>query len=186
MKLGGRLEGTLRQSFRKNGVAAGPGPLRILAPEWRASRRVAAGASEPRRAQKADASMADLVFFYGTLMTGFDRRRRIGIDPRMTVPRPRMGAGGAVRSRHLSGGRARRERPRVGRSVRAARRPRASCTALDEIEGYRPGEPDSSLYIRSLSRCTFPTARPSRRGSTSTTPRSARRRASIPGITWSI
>ena len=27
--------------------------------------------------------MADLVFFYGTLMTGFDRRRRIGIDPRM-------------------------------------------------------------------------------------------------------
>ena len=28
--------------------------------------------------------MADLVFFYGTLMTGFDRRRRIGIDPRMT------------------------------------------------------------------------------------------------------
>ena len=28
VKLGGRLEGTLRQSFRKNGTAAGPGPLR--------------------------------------------------------------------------------------------------------------------------------------------------------------
>ena len=27
--------------------------------------------------------MADLAFFYGTLMTGFDRRRRIGIDPKM-------------------------------------------------------------------------------------------------------
>ena len=29
--------------------------------------------------------MADLVFFYGTLMTGFDRRRQIGIDPRDAV-----------------------------------------------------------------------------------------------------
>ena len=27
--------------------------------------------------------MPELVFFYGTLMTGFDRRRRIGIDSRM-------------------------------------------------------------------------------------------------------
>src|SRR3954454_14408978 len=27
--------------------------------------------------------MADLVFFYGTLMTGFDRRRRVGIDTKL-------------------------------------------------------------------------------------------------------
>ena len=28
--------------------------------------------------------MADLVFFYGTLMAGFDRRRRAGIDDKLT------------------------------------------------------------------------------------------------------
>ena len=27
--------------------------------------------------------MADLVFFYGTLMAGFDRRRRAGIDSKL-------------------------------------------------------------------------------------------------------
>ena len=29
-------------------------------------------------------------------------------------------------------------------------------TALDEIEGYRPGDPDSSLYIRSLAPVHLP------------------------------
>jgi gamma-glutamylcyclotransferase (GGCT)/AIG2-like uncharacterized protein YtfP len=28
--------------------------------------------------------VADLVFFYGTLMAGFDRRRRAGIDSKLT------------------------------------------------------------------------------------------------------
>ena len=27
--------------------------------------------------------MSELVFFYGTLMTGFERRRRLGIDTKM-------------------------------------------------------------------------------------------------------
>jgi [ribosomal protein S5]-alanine N-acetyltransferase len=36
VKLGGRFEGTLRESFRKNGVLLDQGLYAILAPEWRA------------------------------------------------------------------------------------------------------------------------------------------------------
>jgi len=42
MKLGARFEGTLRQSFRKNGALLDQGLYAILAPDWHAWRRAAA------------------------------------------------------------------------------------------------------------------------------------------------
>lgn len=91
--------------------------------------------------------MTDRVFFYGTLMTGFDRRRRAGIDPLLAwVGRGRIQAalfdlgiypaavpdpdgvvwGEVYRTDHL-------ERVLAG---------------LDEIEGYCPEQPEASLYTR--------------------------------------
>jgi [ribosomal protein S5]-alanine N-acetyltransferase len=40
LKLGARFEGTLRESFRKNGAVLDQGLYAILAPDWHASRRV--------------------------------------------------------------------------------------------------------------------------------------------------
>ena len=93
--------------------------------------------------------MADLAFFYGTLMTGFDRRRRTGIDPKM-----RFIARGWVQAALFDLGIYPAAVPapenRVWGEVFELLDPDDVLTALDEIEGYRPGDPDSSLYIRSL------------------------------------
>ncbi len=53
VKLGGRFEGTLRQSFRKNGVLLDQDLYAILAPEWRAASRDMA-ASARRDAEGSD------------------------------------------------------------------------------------------------------------------------------------
>ena len=93
--------------------------------------------------------MADLAFFYGTLMTGFDRRRRTGIDPKM-----RFLARGWVQAALFDLGIYPAAVPaqdaRVWGEVFELLDPDDVLTALDEIEGYRLGDPDSSLYIRSL------------------------------------
>ena len=52
LRLGGRLEGTLRESFRKNGAVLDQGLYAILAPEWQASRRMAADATRSARDAK--------------------------------------------------------------------------------------------------------------------------------------
>ena len=90
--------------------------------------------------------MTDLVFFYGTLMSGFKRDRTrvelaleavghgsiaallfdIGIYP-AAIPSPQSRVHGEVH-RMLS--------------------PDTILHALDEIEGYREDKPDASLYVR--------------------------------------
>ena len=149
VKLGGRFEGTLRQSFRKNGAILDQGLYAILAPEWRGvpphGRRRGARCARRRRAW----SMADLAFFYGTLMTGFDRRRRIGIDPQMTF-RARGWVQAALFDLGIYPAAVPAENGRVWGEVFELLDAEDVLRALDEIEGYRPGEPDSSLYVRSL------------------------------------
>jgi gamma-glutamylcyclotransferase (GGCT)/AIG2-like uncharacterized protein YtfP len=91
--------------------------------------------------------VSDQVFFYGTLMAGFDRRRRAGIDTRMHF----IGRGwieGALFDLGLfpaaipsPGGRIQGEVYRVDDDPSVMAR-------LDEIEGYRQSEPDTSLYTR--------------------------------------
>jgi gamma-glutamylcyclotransferase (GGCT)/AIG2-like uncharacterized protein YtfP len=91
--------------------------------------------------------LADRVFFYGTLMAGFDRRRRAGIDAKLTyIGRGSIAAAlfdlglypAAVPS--LEG--------RVWGEVYEVSDPPTVLAALDEIEGHRPDDPDRSLYTR--------------------------------------
>ncbi len=92
--------------------------------------------------------MADLVFFYGTLMTGFDRRRQMGIDPRMKY-RTRGGVRAALFDLGIYPAAVPADSGRVWGELFDMLDPEGVLRALDEMEGYRPGEPDSSLYIRS-------------------------------------
>jgi gamma-glutamylcyclotransferase (GGCT)/AIG2-like uncharacterized protein YtfP len=92
-------------------------------------------------------SLQDLVFFYGTLMAGFDRRRRAGIDEKLTY----IGRG-AIRAALFDVGLYPAAVPapesQVWGEVYAMADREAVLSALDEIEGYRPADPDSSLYLR--------------------------------------
>lgn len=91
--------------------------------------------------------MADLVFFYGTLMAGFDRRRRAGIDAKLTF----VGRG-AIRAALFDVGLYPAAVPdpdgQVWGELYATADAAAVLTALDDIEGYTPEHPDRSLYIR--------------------------------------
>jgi len=99
--------------------------------------------------------VGDLVFFYGTLMAGFDRRRRAGIDGKLTyVGRGSIEAalfdlGIYPAAVPAPGGRVWGE---VYEMVEAAR----VLAALDGIEGFRPDDPDRSLYTRSQVPVTLP------------------------------
>ena len=92
-------------------------------------------------------SVADRVFFYGTLMAGFDRRRRAGIDAKLTY----LGRGvinAALFDLGLYPAAIPAPDGDVWGEVYDVVEPDAVLAALDDIEGYRPGRPDQSLYIR--------------------------------------
>ncbi|MBI2222715.1 MAG: gamma-glutamylcyclotransferase [Acidobacteria bacterium] len=91
--------------------------------------------------------MPELVFFYGTLMTGFDRRRRAGIDEhieyfgRGTIAADLFDLGIYPAAVPAPDG-------RVWGEVYAVKDRDKALGGLDDIEGYRPDDPDRSLYIR--------------------------------------
>lgn len=97
--------------------------------------------------------MADFVFFYGTLMAGFDRRRRAGIDDKLTY-RGR----GSIRAALFDLGIYPAAIPalegRVWGEIYAMTDPESVMAALDDIEGYRPDDPDKSLYARAVADVT--------------------------------
>lgn len=99
--------------------------------------------------------MADFVFFYGTLMAGFDRRRRAGIDTKLTY-RGR----GSIRASLFDLGIYPAAIPApegvVWGEVYEMTDQDAVLAALDDIEGYRPDDPDKSLYARSAAEVTMP------------------------------
>jgi gamma-glutamylcyclotransferase (GGCT)/AIG2-like uncharacterized protein YtfP len=91
--------------------------------------------------------VADLVFFYGTLMAGFDRRRKAGIDSKLTyVGRGAIGA--ALFDLGLYPAAVPAPEGQVWGEVYEMTDPEVVLAALDDIEGYRPGHPDQSLYTR--------------------------------------
>ena len=98
--------------------------------------------------------MTNLVFFYGTLMSGFQRPGRSRVDAMLTtVGRGSIGAtlfdlGIYPAAIPASDARVRGE---VHQMIDAD----AVLAALDELEGYRPGEPDASLYTRVETLVTF-------------------------------
>lgn len=99
--------------------------------------------------------MADLVFFYGTLMAGFDRRRRAGIDSMLTY----IGRG-AIRAALFDLGIYPAAVPApdsaVWGEVYAMSDAPAVLAALDDIEGFRPDDPDKSLYSRQQADVVLP------------------------------
>lgn len=99
--------------------------------------------------------MADLVFFYGTLMAGFDRRRRAGIDDKLRY----IGRGsieGALFDLGIYPAAVPGTDGDVWGEVWEMTDPPAVLAALDEIEGYRHDDPERSLYMRSLADVLLP------------------------------
>ncbi|PWT83671.1 MAG: gamma-glutamylcyclotransferase [Blastocatellia bacterium] len=91
--------------------------------------------------------MTDLVFFYGTLMSGFKRPGRERLDLALAP----VGYGW-IRAVLFDLGIYPAAIPatdsRVRGEVHRMLDADAVLPALDEIEGYRPGQPDASLYVR--------------------------------------
>ena len=92
--------------------------------------------------------MTELVFFYGTLMAGFDRRRQAGIDDKLTF----IGRGSIAATLFDLGlypaAIPSRESHVWGELYHMSDAP-VVLAALDEIEGYRHDDADRSLYVRS-------------------------------------
>jgi gamma-glutamylcyclotransferase (GGCT)/AIG2-like uncharacterized protein YtfP len=93
------------------------------------------------------AALTDLVFFYGTLMSGFKREGRARLDA-MLVPQGRGSIAAALFDLGIYPAAIPASDSRVSGEVHQMRDVDAVLSALDAIEGYRPGEPDASLYRR--------------------------------------
>ena len=91
--------------------------------------------------------MAELVFFYGTLMTPFNRTGRLLIDQHLefkgrgSIPAALFDLGIYPAAVPATDSRVRGEVYELTEPVPALR-------ALDELEGYRPGDQETSLYTR--------------------------------------
>ena len=92
--------------------------------------------------------MTDLVFFYGTLMSGFKRRGRDRIDTKLT-PVGRGWIHAALFDLGLYPGAIPASDTRVLGELHRMADSEAVLHELDAIEGFSPGEPDASLYVRS-------------------------------------
>ena len=99
--------------------------------------------------------MPDLVFFYGTLMAGFDRRRRAGIDDKLTY-RGRGSILAALFDLGIYPAAVPAPDGRVWGEVYEMRDSETVLSALDDIEGFTPTHPDQSLYVRGQADVTLP------------------------------
>jgi gamma-glutamylcyclotransferase (GGCT)/AIG2-like uncharacterized protein YtfP len=91
--------------------------------------------------------MTDLVFFYGTLMSGFRRPGRQRIDSELQ-PEGRGSIQAALFDLGIYPAAVPASDSRVWGEVYQMRNPELVLGELDEIEGYRASEPDASLYTR--------------------------------------
>ncbi|MGQ0732613.1 MAG: gamma-glutamylcyclotransferase family protein [Acidobacteriota bacterium] len=97
----------------------------------------------------------EFVFFYGTLMTPFNRPGRERVNLHLT-----FAGRGAIRAALYDLGIYPAAIPSTdGSLVRgeayAVSDPASVLATLDEIEGYRPNAPESSLYTRALTDVTL-------------------------------
>jgi gamma-glutamylcyclotransferase (GGCT)/AIG2-like uncharacterized protein YtfP len=98
---------------------------------------------------------SEFVFFYGTLMAGFDRRRRAGIDEKLRY----IGRGsiqGALFDLGIYPAAVPSPDGRIWGEVYEMSDAAAVLAALDDIEGYRHDDPDRSLYMRKQAAVTLP------------------------------
>ena len=98
--------------------------------------------------------MTDLVFFYGTLMSGFKRPGRARLDSKLE-PEGRGWIPAALFDLGIYPAAIPAADGRVWGEVHRMLDTDAVLAALDEIEGYRPNEPDQSLYMRVETIVTF-------------------------------
>jgi len=98
--------------------------------------------------------MTDLVFFYGTLMSGFKRAGRERVNSKLNP----VGRG-SIRAALFDLGIYPAAVPATDSHVRGEVHRMIDSDAvlreLDQIEGYRPNEPDTSLYRRVETEVTF-------------------------------
>ena len=98
--------------------------------------------------------MTDLVFFYGTLMSGFKRPGRASIDRSLT-PVGRGFIQATLFDLGIYPAAIPASDERVIGEVHRMQDVDGVLAALDEIEGFRPGQPDASLYTRVETAVTF-------------------------------
>ena len=100
--------------------------------------------------------MAELVFFYGTLMAPFRRPGRQQVDDHLVyIGRGSISA--ALFDLGIYPAAVPASDARVMGEVYEAVRPDTVLPVLDEIEGYRPDEPEASLYTRGRTPVTLDT-----------------------------
>lgn len=105
--------------------------------------------------------MGDLVFFYGTLMAGFDRRRRTGIDDKLRF----IGRGsiqGSLFDLGLYPAAVPAADGHVWGELYEMTDSAVVLAALDDIEGYHHDDPDRSLYRREQTDVALPDGDPVR------------------------
>jgi gamma-glutamylcyclotransferase (GGCT)/AIG2-like uncharacterized protein YtfP len=95
----------------------------------------------------ATQAMQTLVFFYGTLMTPFNRTGRLQIDQHL-VFRGRGTITAALFDLGIYPAAVPDPDGQVWGEVYEMTHPVVVLRALDELEGYRPSEPEASLYTR--------------------------------------
>ena len=98
----------------------------------------------------------ELVFFYGTLMTPFNRAGRLNIDDHL-IFRGRGTISAALFDLGIYPAAVPASDARVWGEVYETTLPIVVLRTLDELEGYSPGEPESSLYLRMLTPVTLET-----------------------------
>jgi gamma-glutamylcyclotransferase (GGCT)/AIG2-like uncharacterized protein YtfP len=98
--------------------------------------------------------MTDLVFFYGTLMSGFRRHGRSRVDRQLTLE-GRGWIAAALFDLGIYPGAIPAPDSRVRGEVYRMLDRDIVLAALDEIEGYRPERPETSLYARVETPVTF-------------------------------
>jgi gamma-glutamylcyclotransferase (GGCT)/AIG2-like uncharacterized protein YtfP len=98
--------------------------------------------------------MTDLVFFYGTLMSGFRRQGRSKLD-RQLKPVGHGWIHAVLFDLGIYPAAIPADDARVWGEVHQMLGSEAVLSALDEIEGYSANEPDTSLYTRVVTPVTF-------------------------------
>jgi gamma-glutamylcyclotransferase (GGCT)/AIG2-like uncharacterized protein YtfP len=98
--------------------------------------------------------MTDLVFFYGTLMSGFQRPGRSRVDPHLT-PQGRGWIYATLFDLGIYPAAIPAGDGRVWGEVHQMANVDVVLAELDRLEGFRPSEPDASLYTRIETTVTF-------------------------------
>ena len=91
--------------------------------------------------------MTDLVFFYGTLMSGFDRPGRARLD-RVLTPVARGWINAALFDLGIYPAAVPAADSRVWGEIHHMLDSDSVLATLDELEGFSISEPDKSLYLR--------------------------------------